>query len=137
MGRVEILTGRDRRRGWSDEQKLAILEEVATSGLRISEVARRHDVIPQQIYGWRRQFLAKVREERPAEAARLLPVSLVAAELPKPEAPKAEGALVKEMSVRPMRGVRIEVRCKGGRSLFVDAGIDRKRRPGGTFIGLA
>jgi len=56
MGRVEILTGRDRRRGWSDGQKLAFLQEVATSGLRISEVARRHDVITQQIYGWRRQF---------------------------------------------------------------------------------
>ncbi|MCK7616258.1 transposase [Roseibium sediminicola] len=62
MGRVEILTGRERRRIWSDDQKLAILEEVATSGLTIADVARRHDVLPQQIYAWRLKFAQDQRE---------------------------------------------------------------------------
>ena len=61
MGRVEVLTGRERRRRWTREEKLAILKEAATSGLRVAEVARRHDVVPQQIYQWRRQLLAAVR----------------------------------------------------------------------------
>ena len=50
MGRLEILTGVERRRGWSEEQKRAILLEVATSGLGVSAVARQHDILPQQIY---------------------------------------------------------------------------------------
>ena len=78
MGRVEILTGRERRRIWLDDQKLAILEEVATSGLTITEVARRHDVLPQRIYAWRRKFTQaqKKLEQEPS----FLPVSLVAGE---------------------------------------------------------
>lgn len=78
MGRVEILTGGERRRFWSDDQKLAILEEVATSGLTVAEVARRHDVLPQQIYAWRRKFAqdpGKLLQE-PC----FLPVTLVASE---------------------------------------------------------
>lgn len=47
MGRVEILMGVERRRNWTDEQKLRILEEVASSD---QGIARRHDVLPQQIY---------------------------------------------------------------------------------------
>ena len=62
MGRVEILTGRERRRIWSDDLKLTILEEVATSGLTVADVARRHDVPPQQIYAWRRKFAQDQRE---------------------------------------------------------------------------
>jgi transposase len=54
MARMEIVTGRERRRSWSDEKKLQILREVATSGLSVAEVARQHDVMPQQIYVWRR-----------------------------------------------------------------------------------
>jgi hypothetical protein len=37
MARVEILAGRERRRFWSDEQKRAILEEAATSGLTMAD----------------------------------------------------------------------------------------------------
>ncbi|MCA3659177.1 MAG: transposase, partial [Methylobacterium sp.] len=44
---MEILTGVERRRGWSEEQKRAILLEVATSGLGVSAVARQHDILPQ------------------------------------------------------------------------------------------
>ena len=50
MARVEILSGRERRRFWSDEQKRAILDEAAASGLTLADVARRHDIVPQQIY---------------------------------------------------------------------------------------
>jgi transposase len=56
MARVEILAGRERRRFWSDEQKRAILEEASTSGSTMADVARRHDIVPQQIYTWRRQL---------------------------------------------------------------------------------
>ncbi|KAA0684818.1 hypothetical protein DTW90_35770 [Neorhizobium sp. P12A] len=43
MGRTEILTGVERRRDWSDDDKLSILEEAAVAGARIVDVARPHD----------------------------------------------------------------------------------------------
>lgn len=46
MARVEILTGVERRRVWTEEDKLRILEEVETSGSGVAEVARRHDISP-------------------------------------------------------------------------------------------
>ncbi|WP_158523318.1 MULTISPECIES: transposase [Agrobacterium] len=55
---MKILTGVERRRDWSDDDKLQILEEAAASGARIVDVAHRHDIRPQQIYTRRRKFAA-------------------------------------------------------------------------------
>ncbi|TIX89168.1 transposase [Rhizobium sp. P44RR-XXIV] len=41
MGRIEILTGVERRRDWSHEEKLSILDETAVAGAKIADVARR------------------------------------------------------------------------------------------------
>jgi len=54
--RVELLTGPERRRRWSDEGKIAIVAEALVQGVVISEVARRHDISPSQLFGWIRQF---------------------------------------------------------------------------------
>jgi len=56
MGRMEILTGVERRRDWSDDEKLSILEEAAVAGAKIADVARWHGIEPQQIYMWRKKF---------------------------------------------------------------------------------
>ena len=58
MGRMEIITGRERRRRWSDDEKLRILEQASSPDVSAAEVARRHDILPQQVYTWRRQFRA-------------------------------------------------------------------------------
>jgi transposase len=47
---AEILTRAKRRRDRSDDEKLLILEEAAVEGVKIADVARRHDIKPQQIY---------------------------------------------------------------------------------------
>jgi hypothetical protein len=39
MARMEIVTGRERHRKWSDGKKLAILEEATTIGLNAADVA--------------------------------------------------------------------------------------------------
>ncbi|WP_370676028.1 transposase [Pleomorphomonas sp. PLEO] len=49
---MEILTGRERRRSWSSEEKLAILSEVASGEGMVAEIARRHDILAPQIYAW-------------------------------------------------------------------------------------
>jgi len=52
--RVEVLTGPGRRRRWSATEKERIVEETLAPGARVSEVARRWQVCPQQVFGWRR-----------------------------------------------------------------------------------
>ena len=52
--RVEVLTGPARRRRWSDEAKARIVAETLEPGAVVAEVARRWQVCPQQVFGWRR-----------------------------------------------------------------------------------
>ncbi len=52
--RVEVLTGPGRRRKWSDDDKARIVAETLAPGAVVSEVARRWQVCPQQVFGWRR-----------------------------------------------------------------------------------
>ena len=52
--RIEIVTGTPRRRRWTAEQKLRIVEESHQSGESISAVARRRGVAANLLYRWRR-----------------------------------------------------------------------------------
>jgi len=53
--RVEVITGRRRRRDWSDEEKARILAESADPEVNISEVARRNGVSRGLLNIWRRK----------------------------------------------------------------------------------
>ncbi len=53
--RIEVLTGPGRRRKWSDNDKARIVAETLEAGAVVAEVARRWQVCPQQVYGWRRE----------------------------------------------------------------------------------
>ena len=120
MGRVEILTGVERRRVWSEEQKRAILLEAATSGQCVSAVARQHDILPQQIYAWRRALRLAPTGDR--DTPSFLPVTIVAAA---PEEPsRFDRSAGCEKTGKAARGARIEIRCKGGRILKFDSSLD-------------
>lgn len=54
--RLEVLTGAGGRRRWSADDKARIVEESVAPGVTVSEVARRHDIRPQQLFGWRREM---------------------------------------------------------------------------------
>lgn len=47
----------ERRRRWSDEEKLTILKETTEPGAIMAVVARRHGIGTGQLYTWRRQLL--------------------------------------------------------------------------------
>ena len=49
--RLEVITGALGRRRWSAEAKARIVAESLAPGMVISEVARRHDLRPQQLFG--------------------------------------------------------------------------------------
>jgi transposase len=77
--RVEVITGRRRRRDWSDEEKARILAESADPEVNISEVARRNGVSRGLLNVWRRKarlassdgpLFVQIRLEDGAEAPR-------------------------------------------------------------------
>ncbi|HXZ16328.1 MAG TPA: transposase [Roseiarcus sp.] len=59
--RLEVFTGCGRRRGWTPAQKAEILAESYESGEKVSAVARRHGLTPQQLFGWRREAQRRAR----------------------------------------------------------------------------
>ena len=54
----EVL-GVERRRRWSDDEKLEIVLEVGVGGASVTQVAQRHELTRSQIYGWRRDLKKK------------------------------------------------------------------------------
>jgi transposase len=116
MGRMEIITGCERRRRWSSEQKRSILEEASRPGVSAAAVARRHDILPQQIYAWRRRF--RRADRAGGDGVSFLPVELVCADVPLSKA--ATGA-------RGDDGWHIiEVACRNGRVLKASSGLEPK-----------
>ncbi|MBB6305786.1 MULTISPECIES: IS66-like element accessory protein TnpA [Rhizobium] len=62
MGHAILLTGPERRRRWSLEDRSQILAEAFAPGAVVSEVARRFEVSTGLIYTWRRQVLVQQAE---------------------------------------------------------------------------
>ena len=56
VDRVEVFAGIQRRRRYSVDQKLAVLQEAMQPGMTISYVARRHGIAPSLVFGWRRRM---------------------------------------------------------------------------------
>ena len=56
LQRVEVITGAGRRRRFSRDTKARIVLESRAPGAVVSEVARRHGLTPQQLFGWRREL---------------------------------------------------------------------------------
>jgi transposase len=46
----------DLRRDWPDVEKIAIVAKALEPGVNVSEIARRHDHNPQQLFGWRKRW---------------------------------------------------------------------------------
>jgi transposase len=56
VGQITVYSGPERRRRWSDEQRLQILTEAFAPGVSPTEVARRHEVSTGQLYTWRKKL---------------------------------------------------------------------------------
>jgi transposase len=105
--------GRERRRRWRDEEKLAVVLEVGVDGASVMSVAQRHEVTRQQIYTWRRDLRLKGML-LPANGAVFLPVETASLET-------VTRAGLGDDVAPP--GV-IDVRLGNGRSLRFDSGLD-------------
>lgn len=112
--RGEIL-GLERRRRWSDEEKLGIVLEVGVGGATVTQVAQRHEVTRQQIYAWRHE-LKKKGLLSPLPEAIFLPVELgERQELAKAPAP---------VDPMPPSPAPIELQLANGRCLRFDPMVE-------------
>jgi transposase len=110
--RMEIL-GQERRRRWTDQQKMEIIGSVGVNGTTLAEVARRHEVTRQQIYTWRHDL--KKRGLLPAPPGPVfLPVGMAA--------PIRSTQLAYEENIAAAS--MIELRLGQGRSLLFDSDIE-------------
>ena len=55
VGRCDVVEPRRGNRLWPDAVKARIVAESLQPGVRMVDVARRHDLIPHQLSDWRRQ----------------------------------------------------------------------------------
>lgn len=121
-----LMTGRsdpvvvqsERRRNWSDEQKLLIVQESLRPGVVVAQVARRWAISSGQLYTWRKQLLS-------AAAGSFIACEIIAdhessapAALPMP----APASVPDDTAIRG-DGV-IEVTVNGGRTLRVIGAAD-------------
>lgn len=56
MSQITVISGPERRRVWSDEQKRQLVSAIAVPGANVAEIARRTDLRPNQVYRRRRQM---------------------------------------------------------------------------------
>lgn len=83
--RIEVITGRRRRRSYAAEEKARIVAESAVPGANISEVARRNGVNCGLLTVWRREA-GVIPDAAPVETPLFVPVTV--AEEPTPAPPE-------------------------------------------------
>jgi transposase len=126
--RVEVLGRVERRRRFSVEEKLALLAEATAPGTNISAVARRHGLVPAQVYKWRRLAELGVigmpgASELPSFVAVEIAKDVASLPAPMPEDKPANGREVPRRRRRKKAGL-IEIELSGGRRVRVDRDVD-------------
>ncbi|HEY5226840.1 MAG TPA: transposase [Methylovirgula sp.] len=72
--RTEVLSGVERRRRWSIDEKARIIGETLVPGTKVSTVARRYGISASLLFYWRRQARTDVKAP-----PRMVPVLIAAA----------------------------------------------------------
>ena len=120
--RVEVITGRQRRRRWTSEEKARIVAESLEADTNISDVARRHGVARGLLTTWRRQLSSGGQEPVQSFAAvKIDPVAAVSNDAPR-HSSEPDAVAMALPAVRS-RG-RIEIDIAGAR-IRVESGVDQ------------
>ena len=116
--RIDIRVGVERRRKWSREDRLCIVQETPVKGAIIVDVAKRNEISPSLIYEWLKQALAGLLDG--FQQVRVVPGTNAA--LPAIEGHRSATVEAKtdaEPLPEPARG-RIELTLPNGTVLRVD-----------------
>ena len=111
---IEVLSAADgdRRRYWSDDDKLRIVEESFIGHRQASATARRHGICRSLLTTWRRQY-------RNGELGSSRPVSFAPVTVTKAPAPQAN-----PVDPCPPSDCRVEIALPNGRRLIVPMGVE-------------
>jgi transposase len=121
--RVEVLGRVERRRRFSLEQKRTVLAEACAPGAVISAVARRHGLLPAQVFKWRRlAALGVVGVPGASELPSFVAVE-VAVDAAEPAAVPMPAKTAPSSCAMRRAGV-IEIDLGGGRCVRVDGDVD-------------
>ena len=115
--RIEVLTGPGRHRRWSASEKGRIVAETLAPGISVSEVARRWQVCPQQVFAWRREaragFLTLPAEARDLVQTSFVPIVSEMADNPVPTSDVQDAASRMERSSKGAAASSIEIKLAG------------------------
>ena len=75
MQRVEIISAKEPRRRWSDDEKRRLVAAAFAPGTVVSHVAREHGVATSCLFAWRKRFADSANGGAP-NAPRLIPVMI-------------------------------------------------------------
>ena len=116
--RIDIRVGVERRRKWSRDDRLRIVQDSLAKGATIVDVARRNEVSPSLIYEWRKQALAGLLDG--FHQVRVVPGTNAA--LPAIEAPRDIATDTKAETAPQQEALRsrIELTLRDGTVLRVD-----------------
>jgi transposase len=121
--RVEVITGRQRRRRWTAGEKAQIVAESLEADANISDVARRHGVARGLLTAWRRQLSSNGRGWEPQQS--FAPVKVDnAASVSEASCISSEPNTVTAMLPAVRSRGRIEIDVAGAR-IRVESGVDQ------------
>ncbi len=121
--RVEVITGGERRRRWSVEQKREIAVESLEAGVSPITVARRYGISSGQLYTWRRHLLEGSLGTSAQPVARFARVDVMATPPDPLATPSSPPAAPASSSTNHPDGM-IEIALPGGVSVRVDSQVD-------------
>jgi transposase len=101
---MTLITGDERRRRWSEEDRTRILAAISEPGAVVAEVARREDICTSLVYKWRREAWWTPS----AGSSGFLPVIIETPPLPSLPLPPANDSEPGVIEV-DMKGVRVRI----------------------------
>jgi transposase len=117
---IEVITGRERRRRWTAEQKREIAAESLRPGVSPIMVARRYGVSSGLLYTWRQQLLSGVLGAVADTKPRFVRVDVVAGH----SRPEVATAITPLTSPTVELDGRIEIVLSSGAKVRVDAQVN-------------
>lgn len=117
--RIEVITGHERRRIFSDTEKARLVAEASQPGARVLDVARHHGLCSSLLYRWRRQGFGAVL---PGSSPGLVPVRVSSAPLAPTMPADPDLRIPDQRRIAPL----VEITLPNGCTVRVDQHVDAR-----------